>query len=78
MPSKDRVVVTTTTFYSDPDGKDKVRFNLARELVGLAREDGHIVVIVDGSPALGVKEALLGEGARVVPQAEKGLSLIHI
>lgn len=73
MPSEGRVIVTTTTFYGDPDGKDKVRVNLACELVELAGQNGHIVAIVDGSPVSSAKERLEKRGAHVVLQSEKGM-----
>lgn len=71
--SKVKVIVTTTTFYKNPEGRDEVRFRLACELVKLARDDGHSVVIVDGSPTKEVSEELRELGARVVLQSEKGM-----
>jgi len=71
--SPDRVIVTTTTFYKDPRGKDKVRFELACELAKKAFKAGHIVVIVDGSPDLGVEGALVDQGAHVFKQIEPGM-----
>lgn len=73
MQSFERVIVTTTTFYEDPSGNDKVRFDLACELVRLAIGNGHIVVIVDGSPACDVGEKLKNIGAHVFTQSEKGM-----
>lgn len=68
-----KAIITTTTFYSDIAGKDKVRFDLACELVELARENGHILVVVDGSPVPDVAQKLKKAGAHVFPQSEKGM-----
>lgn len=73
MQPHGQVIVTTTTFYKDPDSKDKVRFGLACELVELAKNDGHIVVIVDGSPGAKVRKELKKRGAHVALQLEEGM-----
>lgn len=75
MSLQEKVIVTTTTFYKNPGpgGKDKVRFDLVCNLVRLAVDDSHIVVIVDDSPDPQVKRELERFGACVVPQSEKGM-----
>lgn len=68
-----QVVIATTTLYEDPLGKDRLRFQLAFELVALARNEGHNVVVVDDSPNAVVREALGQLGAHVFPAKGKGL-----
>jgi len=67
------VIVTTTTFYTDPMGKDRVRFDLARELTQRSVAEGYSIVIVDASPERTVAERLASDGALVFAQLEKGM-----
>ncbi len=77
MQLANKVVLTTTTFYKDPGGKDKVRFELVCELTELARSAGHTVVIADGSPVPDVRERLVRAGALVFPRSRVGMGAMR-
>lgn len=68
-----QVILTTTTFYRDPFGNDEIRFDLAKELVELAKQANHEIVIVDGSPNDEVAKILQGLGAIVTKQEKGGM-----
>ncbi len=65
-----KTVIVTTTFYHNVDA---LRFRLACDLVKAAVADGHVVVVVDGSPIPEIAETLRHLGANVFPQLHKGM-----
>lgn len=69
LPSK--VIVTMTTRYLDPEGRDRVRFALACQLCEEVKKHDHLMIIADASPKR-VKDAFLDRDANVIVQ-EKGM-----
>jgi len=64
------VVIATTTFYKS---RKDYRFPCADRMVKKAIADGHIVIIVDGSPNPEIKEYFLSLGAMVYDETMKGI-----
>jgi hypothetical protein len=62
--------VATTTFYKSTDD---YRFPFAVETIKNAVADGHTVIIVDGSPLVGIKEYFANLGAIVHDETAKGI-----
>lgn len=64
------IIIATTTYYR---GLTETRFCLAEQMFREAREAGHIVVDVDGSPKSIVAENLRQTGASIYPQLVEGM-----
>lgn len=67
------MTIAITTFYKDPAGKDKVRFDCAQRLVDLSVMSGYPTVVVDDSPDPMVAKELSDWGALVFRQQRKGM-----
>lgn len=72
-PDNHKTVVTMTTWCDDPQNRDKTRFGLACELTRRAIQDGHIVVIADGSKNDYVPTELEKIGANVLLQSGESM-----
>lgn len=68
------ILLVTTTFYKSTG---ELRFELALETVKRAREEGHRVLIIDGSPDSKIRSAFHEYGARVILQKEQGIGPIR-
>lgn len=64
------VAILTTTFYRS---MDELRFRLACKTTCAAREAGHPVLLVDGSPDRSIRDAFTDLGAVVLAETDHGI-----
>ncbi|MEK6825665.1 MAG: hypothetical protein AABY00_02675 [Nanoarchaeota archaeon] len=73
MFAKEKIVITTTTYYPSENETDRVRARLATETMRKAGNEKYLFIAVDGGSLPSRIEEWKALGVQVIPQKEKGM-----